>query len=202
MIRSVFLMTIACFFILSIQSCKNDETLTTSGTTSTETQKTGPFPLKVGNTWTYKISSFDAEGKSLGTSGQVIYHVTLDTTVLGEKWYYLESNGGGLFYFNRTNGVWNFVKGTMQPFFKYPSTKNAWYSTNLGYMIILSTDTNLTVPKGTFSCYQYRLVQSTPMFDYYFATGVGIVGIDFFSQADSIGDYVATRYELVDYTLQ
>ena len=202
MIRTEFHWAILCYFMLSIQGCTHDESSATSGSTTTQTQTTGPFPLKLGNTWTYKVTSFDAKGKPLGTSGQVIYHITRDTTIVGEQWYYFELNGSGLYYFNRTDGVWNFANGTRQSFFKYSSTKYTWYSTNLGSMRILSTDTNLTVPKGTFSCYQYRLSQSTPTFDYYLSAGIGIVGIDFFGQTDSIGNYIAARYQLVDCTLQ
>ena len=196
-----FTALILFFSLLFIISCNKSGETPTGGSTEPVIELTGPFPLHVGNSWTYRVSSFDAKGNNLGNSGSFTYQIDHDTTVSGERLYYFGSNGVGLYYLNRSTGVWNYNKGTFLPLLKYPSSKNTWYTSTGGNMRVVSVDSTIVVPKGRYSCYQYRLSQSTPAFDYYFASGVGLVRIDFFDVADSVGTYVATRYELADYTL-
>ncbi len=159
----------------------------------------GPFPLKVGNSWTYKLTSFDTSGIALGAPEDFIYRVTEDTTVFNEKWYYLS---GALYYIDRSDGVWRVLNGTPVLFLKYPATVNDSYSSTLGKIRVISTGATITVPKGTYSCYQYRLSQANgSQYDYYFLEGIGFVRIDVFEQTLGGRTYIMSTYELAGYVI-
>ncbi len=201
---SLIILAITAAFL--IISCNKNDNNTTAP--PPQSQPTGPFPLEIGNSWTYQVTFFDIDGTKQSTTGTVIYQITRDTTVDGEKWYYLKTESSGIYYLNRSNGVWSVLNGNKQTFLKYPTTKSDRYSTTIGNMRIASTDTSITVPKGTFSCYEYRLSQSTPCNDYYFLGGTGFIRIDFYDRAflpdriDTVVNYISSSYELVDYTLK
>jgi hypothetical protein len=196
----VFLAFIMTFFIIGCTK-KDDSSIVAPPAV----QLTGPFPLAVGSSWTYRLTFYHPDGSTQGGTGTVVYQVTKDTIVYGEKWSYLESGTSGLYYLNRNNGVWNVLNGSMKNFFKYPATARDRYFTNLGSMSVRSIDTTITVPKGTFSCYEYSLSQSVPMADYYFLPGTGIIRIDLYEdyeETDSVRTYINSSYELSDYTLR
>ena len=163
-----------------------------------------PFPLVVGNSWTYKVTSFNPDGSKKSGTGSIVYQITEDTTVNGEKWSYLKTGtSGGAYYLNRSNGVWSVINGSMNYFLKFPAKPRDMYMTlSNNIMGVVSIDSSITVPKGTFSCYEYILFQENPIADYYFSPGTGFIRIDLYEQADSIGNYINSRYELVDYTLK
>jgi hypothetical protein len=159
----------------------------------------GPFPLMVGNNWTYKLTSFDTSGVALGAPADFVYQVISDSTVFNEKWYYLS---GALYYVNRSDGVWRVLNGTPVLFLKYPASVNDSYSSSLGRLRVMSTGTTITVPKGTYSCYQYRLSQANgSQFDYYFLEGIGFVRIDVFEQTLGGRTYIMSQYALAGYVI-
>ncbi len=159
----------------------------------------GPFPLKVGNVWSYKLTSYDTSGIALAAPQDFVYQITKDTAVFAEQWYCMS---GALYYINRSDGVWRVFNGIPVLFFKYPAKLNDSYSSSLGRIRVMSIDTSITVPKGTVHCYQYRLSQSNgSQFDYYFLEGIGIVRIDVFEQSLSGRTYIMSQYALAGYTI-
>jgi hypothetical protein len=159
----------------------------------------GPFPLKVGNVWNYKLTSFDTSGVALAAPQDFVYQITKDTAVFNEQWYCMS---GALYYINRTDGVWRVFNGTPVLFFKYPAKLSDSYSSSIGRIRVMSIDTSITVPKGTFHCYQYRLSQANgSQFDYYFLEGIGIARIDVFEQTLSGRTYIMSQYLLSGYTI-
>jgi len=159
----------------------------------------GPFPLKVGNVWSYKLTSYDTSGVALAAPQDFVYQITKDTTVFVEQWYCMS---GALYYINRSDGVWRVFNGIPVLFFKYPAKLSDSYSSSLGRIRVMSIDTSITVPKGTFHCYQYRLSQANgSQFDYYFLEGIGIARIDVFEQTMSGRTYIMSQYQLSGYTI-
>jgi hypothetical protein len=193
--RLFCLMTLALFLI---GGCgKNDDSSVSSPPTVVIG---GPFPLKVGNYWTYKLTSFDTSGIALGAPADFVYQVVSDSTVFNEKWFYLS---GALYYVNRSDGVWRVLNGTPVLFLRYPTTVNDSYSSSLGRLRVMSIATTITVPKGTYSCCQYRLSQANgSQYDYYFLEGVGFVRIDVFEQTLGGRTYIMTQYALSGYVLK
>jgi hypothetical protein len=174
---------------------KNDNPISSS----TPTTISGPFPLKVGNVWNYKLTSFDTSGVALAAPQDFVYQITKDTTVFNEQWYCMS---GALFYINRGDGVWRVFNGIPVLFFKYPAKVSDSYSSSLGRIRVMSVDTSITVPKGTYHCYQYRLSQANgSQFDYYFIEGIGIARIDVFEQTLSGRTYIMSTYQLAAFTI-
>jgi hypothetical protein len=159
----------------------------------------GPFPLKVGNIWNYKLTANDTSGVALAAPQDFVYQITKDTAVFNEQWYCMS---GALYYVNRSDGVWRVFNGIPVLFFKYPAKPNDSYSSSLGRIRVLSIDTGISVPKGTFHCYQYRLSQANgSQFDYYFLEGIVIARIDVFEQTLSGRTYIMSQYLLSGYTI-
>jgi hypothetical protein len=192
----LFRLVVVAFVLLG--GCdKKDENAVASPPT---VEISGPFPLKVGDTWTYKLTSFDTNGVALGAPADFSYQVINDTTVFNEKWYYLS---GALYYVNRSDGVWRVLNGIPVLFLKYPATVNDSYSSSLGRLRVMSTGITVTVPKGTYNCYQYRLSQANgSQYDYYFLEGVGFVRIDVFEQTLGGRTYIMSQYALAGYVLK
>jgi len=186
-----------CFLIFFITSCKKDNPVDSSPSVKQI------WPLKQGNTWAFSTIEYDTAGV-VTHSGSGTFVVTTDTIVTGETWYHITGGGSGesMFYTNRSDGLWvmsNSTTGIFRGlFFKYPvSTGDSW---NLGGdpMFLQSADTLITVPAGTFHCYEYRLSMSDY---YYFCPGVGFIAEDSYSSTNSGRRYLKERLTITSFTL-
>ena len=187
-----------CFVVFMLTSCKKDNPVDSSPSVKQI------WPLKPGNTWAYHAIEYDTTG-AITQSGSAVIVVTKDTIVGGETWYQISGigSGGSMFYTNRSDGLWvmsNSTSGLFQSlYFKYPvSAGESW---NLGgdQIFLQSADTLITVPAGTFHCYEYRL----PMSDYvYFCPGVGFIAEDSYSSTNSGRLYLVGRQSITSFTLK
>jgi hypothetical protein len=181
-----------------LTSCKKDNPVDSSPSVKQI------WPLKMGNTWAVHMIEYDTTG-AVTQSGSGTLVVTTDTIVGGETWYQISGVGsdGLMFYTNRSDGLWvmsSSTSGLFQGlFFKYPvSAGDSW---NLGgdQMFLQSADTLITVPAGTFHCYEYRLSMSDY---YYFCPGVGFIAEDSYSSTNSGRLYIVARISIASFTLK
>jgi hypothetical protein len=184
-----------CFVVSLLASCKKDNPVDSSSSVKQL------WPLKTGNTWSFSAVAYDSTG-TVTQSGSGSLVVTADTLVGDETWYHI-SGGGSVFYTNRSDGIWGMSTGTsgifQGLFFKYPvSIGDSW---NFGgdQIFLQSADTVITVPAGTFHCYEYRMSMSDY---YYFCPGVGFIAEDSYSTTNSGSLYIRERLSITSFTLK
>jgi hypothetical protein len=175
-------LTILLLFVVTTIGCK-------SGTSAPEENKV-ILPLAIGNTWQYQTTSYDSNKK--------VTDVRTDTTLIQDT----SQINGEIFYFSRANifsrtgyknesdGLWVHKEGeAMAPytilFIPYPISVNTveWQSMPfVSSIVLLNTDTVITVPAGSFHTLQYRhdyLVDSSGHTVYrdilYYGLNVGLI---------------------------
>ncbi len=149
------------------------------------------IPLAIGTRWTY--DSIDSVELTTDTSRDHSFHqkqsfaVIADTVAAdGSTWAVLDSAyevidggtgiGGHSYVANRSDGFWDWSLPLGYPalallFFEFPYPTKTGTSANLGVTSVLSTDTVVTVPAGTFHCLLYRESGDSV----FVAPGVGVV---------------------------
>ncbi len=176
--------------VFMLSSCKKDNLVDSS------LGEKQIWPLKLGNAWTYHQTNYDTVGSIIQWyNGSKI--VTMDTIVHDETWYGISDDYA--FCANKSDGFWQ-LSGSFQGLrYKYPaSAGDNWYYGG-ARMYLLSTDTLITVPAGTYHCYKYRyLWNSIPVVDDYFCPGVGLIAEDWYSRTNSGRLY---KYSTLDITL-
>jgi hypothetical protein len=127
------------------------------------------LPLAVGNSWIYAITAFDSLGNVLG-NGIDTSIVSRDTTIDNETWYILYNRGAPVnLGINRSDGYWSRavtlspnttnIATLGDPYLsaKFPTATGQVFVNETGYStVVLDTDTTVTVPAGTFRCYEYK----------------------------------------------
>ena len=137
------------------------------------------FPLKTGNYWVSQHETYDSLG-TLRNAFVDTLRVVGDTMINSERWYYFLEGAHG-FYTNRADGHYGYVAAwSPQPFLdlKYPAQQGDTYSIPyaLGIREVVSTGASITVPAGTFTCYQYRSpYPNNWQWNYYYTPGVGLI---------------------------
>lgn len=140
------------------------------------------WPLKVGDTWAYRLTYFDTTGAVNDTANATLV-ITSDTLFDGDTWYQI--NWQADFYTNKSDGLWmtqfqttpNTVPILPQLLWKYPANAGDSYDS----VTVESTNTSVTIPQGTYICYDYRdHYNSKPVSDNYLCPGVGRIATDFF----------------------
>ena len=158
------------------------------------------MPLKVGNSWTFRVSAYDSSGVILPYSlGDITLSISRDTTIGNEQWFRLSSS----WVTNRTDGLWG-ISDAGNPYlvFKYPAKLNDAYDSDGNNVIVSSTNQSVSVPQGQFTCYAYSY-NSSGMVNtvQYCAPDVGMVSIESYQRSLSGRTYVSGRIELKTLTL-
>jgi hypothetical protein len=187
-----------CLAVFLLTSCKKSNPVDSSPSVLQI------WPLKSGNTWAYHLIYYDTTG-AISQSGSGAFVVTTDTIVGGETWYHI-SGSGTTFYTNRSDGFWvmsNSTSGLFQGLlFKYPDSAGDSWNYGGDQIFVQSTDTSITVPAGTYHCYEYRLLyNSKPVCDYYYCPGVGFIAEDYYSSTNSGRLYRAWSLSISSVTL-
>jgi hypothetical protein len=133
------------------------------------------WPLAIGNRWVFRATVFDSSGNQRSTWIDTLKIVS-DTLFGSDRWYVQVGFGGkGKFFLqNRANGLWG--DGLE---YEYPATRNDTY--RLGdstKIIVISADSLITVPAGTFHTVVYQF-PGPPLTYEYFSPGVGPVRMEF-----------------------
>lgn len=198
-IKSIHIFLLLCITAFIVSSCNKDNPVDTSQTNKQF------WPLKLGNTWSYRAISYDSLEVVTGT-GSMDISVTRDTIVNGETWYQL-SNDGTVFYANKSDGFWAMWNSSstlvQQLIYKYPaSVGNNWnyYSNDIS---VQSTDTSISVQQGTHSCYAYRWLYDTNLVRVdYCSRGVGLVAADYYTSTSSGLVYRNMAINLMSFSLK
>lgn len=186
------LLTLLVFASVVFSACTEDDSVPTAAVPSN-----GPLeilPMKVGNWWGYRYSLI-----LFGDTAHQDYVDTLrvvdEETHGGQTWYaQFEPDAVGFrFLFRNTDsGLVRYDGNLVEMALKYPGAvgdrhKEIYYSTQV-HCTIVSTDTLITVPAGTFECYYYLISDSSgnPVIQAFYCPGVGEVKYISHRHSDSI----------------
>ncbi len=160
------------------------------------------FPLKTGNTWTYKTTRMDTVISSHFNK------VIGDTIILGETWSrvsyddalvsIMKNKSDGLWFMNPTKST----SGIAILYYKYPVPAGTQYVTTDGVNVtVVSVNETVTVPMGTFSCYHYTMTYpNSEVYQEYYCPGKGLVRMDKFAVNGGIS-VLKEKVELVSAVL-
>jgi hypothetical protein len=163
--------------------------------------------LKVGNQWTYRITSYD----SLGVANEAYtttFTIVRDTVFQGETWYIL-SNGKteNELLINRTDGLWNvpfyYLVPTSEPVLeaKYPvSINDSWTKSDSTITKCTAKDIIVNSPVGNYKCVQYSILSKAGdiLVNYYYACKFGNIKGEYYMKDKNGKYYLSTKKELID----
>ena len=185
----LIILTTSPFF----ETCKKDDNPISSGAS------VDLLPFKIGNQWAFEVTTFDSTGKIQFTAADTIA-VLSDTVIQGAQWF-ITNNG---IYRSASDGVWVW-RGLPLYVYKYPVATGDTFHTTSATVKVISTNEQLTVPKGTLTCYHYQQT-NTAYGGYqsndYLCPGVGFVSLE--EGRTTVGGsrwYVGYRMQLKSYTL-
>lgn len=194
-----------CFLPLALLflGCSDDDKAT-NPTTPKEI-----WPLKVGNQWAYENTELDSAGHVISVDTSVIA-VEKDTMIQNERWYITTVNGArdpemfpGT---TRSDGMWGWDGTSGLLAFKYPAAVNDTFMAGNQVVIVESIHDTVTVPAGTFICYNYKWPEppssSRPYQFYYLSPGVGLVKTEEYRKAAGGQIYLNIRMALISYALR
>lgn len=206
-----FLTTLLLAFSLSMfSSCKKSNPVETNPVDSSRSNQI--WPLQVGNNWVLRYTGLDTSGNILDSRYDTLL-VTRDTLMANSTLYEVSGLFGGLMGYNDSSisywmgGHGVYVTGGG---YWYPANVGLWYYDNsMGShcIYVQSTDTALTVPQGTHSCYEYEYVQrvdSVVLRKDFLSPGVGPVQIEMYDYIDTSSHrlYCNERWQLASVTLK
>lgn len=162
-------------------------------------------PLALGSSWAGTQIEYDSNGAEVTNFYQTFF-INQDTTVAGERWFSIA--GGKILLANHTDGLWSRYgfQDTLDlqdpaMYAKYPATVgDTWQSgVDLSATVsVVSIDTSVTVPMGTYKCYLYRWVRySGTRIDHYFiAPKTGWVKTEYYKFTEGGTQYLYGLWEL------
>ncbi|MFH2048068.1 MAG: hypothetical protein ABIJ12_01365 [bacterium] len=161
------------------------------------------LPLNEGNIWSFDVSRYNATGGVI-EKYSIYNSIGSDTIISNVKWYsmyFYDDNSLEKYALlkNRVDGLWRrFYDESNAPFkseelfLKYPANVDDYYliENDTIMVTVISTDTTITVPGGTFNCYLYRftyeLINSYIISDLYFAPEIGWIKTDNYIDPETI----------------
>jgi hypothetical protein len=157
------------------------------------------LPLKIGNSWTYRVSTFDSAGavQSIDTLTRTVLR---DTMIQAQQWY-ITSFG---IYRNASDGLWSLYYGAPILNLKFPSAVSDTFMVTGNTIIIQSTNEPKLTPVGTLSCYDYlMIIPSYGGFQTHIYSSPGNGWVSFESAGVSPNGRwkLFDRYELISYHL-
>jgi hypothetical protein len=167
-------------------------------------------PLAIGNQWTMRTSLRDGQGKLISSSIQTS-QILSDSTIDGERWFVMHTPASGdnpsrtSLGTNRPDGFYVLKSGVPLLNVKYPAHVGDNYHGFGGDAKVLSTNEKISVPKGTFICYQYSVILRGPAMGratICYCPGVGLVSVEGVTLgANNVSTANTSTVELVDYTI-
>ena len=194
--------------ILTIASCKKEDTLLGSNTIGQEI-----VPAKIGNQWLSTVTRYDTAG-TISSVGNDTMWISRDTVIRGIKYFtFLESQ----YILDAENGMLSRVhlydaRNTSIGFVKWISPGETIlykFPSHIGELYVFVVDTSITVFAGTFSCVGYK-VEALPTIDdpfgiraiVFLCPNVGFIKSEIFMSSDySPILYKRGIVELVTYRL-
>ena len=189
-----------CLAVTSIiSSCKNESETTNTSTPAPSTI----MPLRIGNQWTHRFTYYDSLG-NVTSSTNITTSIVSDTVIENERWFFWNDS----VFTNRQDGLWYLRGGLLA---KYPANRNDTYrygtdTLHSPMVRVLSVDSLIVVPMGTFSCYVYEWTETTLHYVStvsFYCPNKGLIRKDqIFPAVFGHNSYLRTRIELVGMTTQ
>ena len=142
-------------FLLLLIACNKNQT------TEATVQSGEIIPLKVGNTWTTKYTSYDSLGNTIRTSLDS-FKIVRDTLIENEKWFSPTSLISNTHYCNRGDGYYTRYQEfgstdkSITLLWKYPAIISDSFYIPDTYIFVVSTSDPIVVAAGNFVCLQYK----------------------------------------------
>jgi len=191
---SIFLIT--SFFL----GCKKENDNTNSGAPSPPSpSSSGIIPLKAGNKWVLRETDYNTGG-GIDTTFNLILQVVADTMISNERWFKIIINGDNsnpAYWTNRSDGFYELIDTVLpNKLFKYPASLNESYLSFSDTIKVTSVSSVITVPKGTFTTYEYHSGDILSSYDWYISPGIGFIKSNNFRS-----NVLEGKLELIDYIL-
>ena len=175
-------------------SCKDSQSPTASVDTSVI------IPLKVGNMWIYKTTSWSVRANSDSTFYSDTTRVNSQMVINNAVWFLVTTTTGvdTSKRQNRSDGLWGFdsLQGP-ELIIKYPANINDTY----GEYTVVTTDTAIDVSAGRFNCYVYKRINSNSETKLFFAPGIGLIK-EIILVTSAYSDNIYLLWELNSYSLR
>lgn len=165
------------------------------------------IPFKLNNSWEYEHLIYDSSGNVFADT--TITQVIKDTTIFNIHFYKYDNSV--IHYTTKEDGIWMyFILDTGNEehclYFKYPCKTGDTYPFTLGrppaIVSILSTNQNIQVEAGTFSCILYHFeFDSLGYTNFYIAPGIGIIKNEVFEQRINSTSFKLSEERLLSYHL-
>jgi len=189
--------TLFLIVIIFISGCKKKENSESGPSGVTNSSIT---PLKNGNTWTYRDITLPQQDTM-----NLTHWISGDTMIGSELWFreYVASDSSNYIYTkNKSDGQHYYIQPDDIDYliYKYPATVGDIYYVDNGLdtLQVLNTDTSITVPAGTFSCYEYKEFSLSAYYALYFVSpGNGFIKSMNFSNGN-----LHSTTELISYHLE
>jgi hypothetical protein len=173
------------------------------------------IPLKISNTWNYKMTSYDSTG-TVSYYEDITSSIDKDTIIHGLKWYGYNSVPPGIWHTNKSDGYWSFVKGgignilndTSLIAYKYPTRVGDIYGDPETPIEVLSVDEMITVPAGEFKVIHLfeTFIGSTnyllDSFETFITPGVGVIKVMQIGKRYDGTKFIVYKNELESYSLK
>ena len=203
----IFYITIIVSFLFCFNSCKDNSI--------SESDKKEFYPLSVGNYWRYQGISFDSVGTVLSDSTYWLEQVIGDTTLKGERCYFLKQSGSPDSWFtapyrNSSEGLIMQMDTTFTKFpliYKYPVIINEMFSDSVK---VIAVDEIISTIVGNMKCIVYQNYYSAHVTSLppgwicmktYVVPGFGKIGMDGFYTSDKIKLRKVAEYRIIDYKI-
>jgi hypothetical protein len=139
------------------------------------------MPLAIGNRWIYYTETWDTLGWPTGARYDTVIIVS-DTIIDGINWF--NDNRGGR-YSHQEGGLWKYWSGNLCLLAMYPAEVGEMcnncpqYANPLNPQLeVLTTDWQVTVDPGTYSCYRYYMsfgYYEPIVYYFYYSPGTGLI---------------------------
>jgi len=202
-VNKYLLLTLSLIAVLMISCGGDDNPAGPSG------QACNICPIELNHGWASKMTLFTSTGNIFDES-DLTQVIVGDTVIQSVPWYVIEVRIDGvldetIYLANKTNGVYQRVQtypGHYESFLVYKrqvSEGTSYPLATYGTVSVLSKDTSVTVPAGTFDCYLYHLdllsVAGYESYDY-LAPDVGFIKTERFVHPQDGDPYRSSLIEL------
>ncbi|MGA9292291.1 MAG: hypothetical protein WBV81_06845 [Ignavibacteriaceae bacterium] len=195
--KSLLIFLLISFTLFMLSSCKKSNNPV--GPSETQQQI---WPLKIGNTWGYHVVIFDSTGK-ISNYGNTSISISTDTAASNETWYKIYNSSTGVYYTDRSDGLWMMSNGLQTILYKYPCNVGDVWHFFADSVIVASKDTIVNTSLNKYTCYLYRIFYNgKPVVDDYLSPGVGLVAEDYYSSMNSGKVYIKNSLSLISITLK
>ena len=182
--------------LLTLTSCKTDNPVDVNIPSTSVL-----LPLDVGNSWTFKRTAYNIDG-SINYSDTITQKIVKDSSLYGFKWSF-ESYEQILFQ-NDEQGLWGFYTEP-RLYYRYPSAKNVQFVQNYDTVTVVSTDTLVITPAGSFHCYHYKIDFNNFPINQFICPDLGYVNMEYgyyYYTPPIWSSYLYIRLELLSYNIK